>query len=95
MGQQVTDEFDRYNDELGHYNWYLLPYKFQKMIVVLTINAQKPTIIRGYGNMRCVRYEFKDVSFNLLHRQSTKNILNYRMNIILYPNRLTNAWNPT
>lgn len=49
------------NDAFGQCNWYLLPIEMQQMMLIVVVNAQQPTIVRGFGNTSCGRQSFKQV----------------------------------
>lgn len=43
--------------------WYTFPIEIQEMFVLLMLNAQQPSIIRGYGKSSvCSRFAFKEVT---------------------------------
>lgn len=63
MGQNVSNQFNKFGDKVGTCDWYLLLRKLQQMFVIVMINAQEPVSIRGFGNVECTRDSFKRVSF--------------------------------
>ena len=59
-GQNVTMEFEMFNDALYQCKWYFLPIELQRMLVTVLVGAQHPTHMQGYGNIECTRDSFKD-----------------------------------
>lgn len=72
LGEMVTNQFEMFNDELNQCNWYVLPLELQKIMIIVMVNAQRETVIRGFGNILCTRQTFKKVERFFL---STKSIL--------------------
>lgn len=60
-GQDVSDRSNKFGDEIYKCDWYLLPHKLQRMLIIILINAQEPVYIRGFGNVECTRESFKQV----------------------------------
>lgn len=61
LGEMVTNQFEMFNDELSQCNWYVLPFELQKIMIIVIVNAQRETVIRGFGNILCTRQTFKKV----------------------------------
>lgn len=61
FGEMVTKQYDKFYDELCRINWYLLPIEIRKILIIVLIETQRPTIIKGYGNIPCTREAFKMV----------------------------------
>lgn len=61
IGEPVTNEFELFDLELRNCNWYLFSKEMRRMLIVLMVNAQKQTVIYGYGNIFCVRQVFRKV----------------------------------
>lgn len=59
MGQNVTDQLDNHEYELGQSNWYLFPIELQRIHSIVLAIAQHPTTINGYGNIVCSREAMK------------------------------------
>lgn len=59
---QVTLKFEMINDTLCQCNWYLFSNEMQKMLVIVMINAQEPTMIHGFFETPCTRESFKKVN---------------------------------
>lgn len=90
FGELVADQFEIFNDAIIQSNWYLAPIQIQKMLIIVMANSQRPTLIRGYGNILCVRETLKKVKplfivlFSLflifmLFRQTTNASFSYFM----------------
>lgn len=60
-GEMITSQFNMFREKLGRCKWYLFPIEMQQMLVVVTANAQHPTILCGFGNTVCIRESFKMV----------------------------------
>lgn len=58
----VTDRFEMINNTLCQCNWYLFSNEMQKMLVIVAINTQEPTMIHGYFKTPCTRESFKKVN---------------------------------
>lgn len=63
FGEMLTNRFETFNDALGQCNWHSFPIEMQRMFVMVMVNAQQPTIVRGYGNTPCARTAFKNVQY--------------------------------
>lgn len=68
LGEMVTSQYESLNDELHQCDWYLFPVGMQRMLVIFMSYTQQPVLIRGYGNVRCVRVSFKNVRNNAYKR---------------------------
>lgn len=62
FGEQVTNQFIKFNDELDQCSWYLFPMQLQRMLIIVMINAQQPAVIQGYANAVCTRFAFNKVA---------------------------------
>ena len=76
MGEMVTDQFEKFNTKLYQCDWYLFPIEVQRMLVIFMSDTQKPVFIHGYGNILCIRENFKKVNdsaiFSSIHFYSEK-----------------------
>lgn len=61
-GGMVTTRFNTFDDELYQCQWYALPMEAQQLLMIFMANTQKPTTIRGYGNVVCSRRTFQRVN---------------------------------
>lgn len=61
VSEKVIDEFDAFNEEIYGCNWYLLPKELQRMFLTFILSTQHPKIIRGFGDILCIRQTFKKV----------------------------------
>lgn len=83
-GEMVTNQFVKFNDALDQCSWYLFSIEMQHNFVVIVLNAQQPTTIRGYGNSLCARESFKMViSFSVV-KNATISINEHFMSIIFF-----------
>lgn len=57
----MTDQFDKFSEELGQCDWYSFPIGAQRMYVIFTHNAQQDMCLSGYGNIRCSLQTMKTV----------------------------------
>lgn len=62
FGNSVTDEFEKFNDELCRCKWYLWPIEMQKSMIIFIVGTQEPVLIRGFCNIVCIRETFKKVN---------------------------------
>lgn len=61
FGGNVTKQYELFDDELWKCDWYLFPIELERKYVIFMSYTQQPAMIRGYGNVRCVRDSFKNV----------------------------------
>lgn len=61
LGERVADEFDAYHSKLCQCDWYLLPFKMQRMYLIFVGHTQQTPKIQGYANVECTRDTFKKV----------------------------------
>lgn len=61
FSENLTKQFDMFNDTLGQSKWYQLSLPMQRMLVIVIANTQYPTHIRGFGNLFWRREAFKKV----------------------------------
>lgn len=59
IGERVTIEFDAFNESLILSDWYTYPIEMRRIFALVLSNAQKPVIVRGFGNTFCVREYFR------------------------------------
>lgn len=58
----MTTQFDIFEIELRQCDWLFYPIELQRMLVIFIVNAQMPTIIRGFATASCTRESFMQVS---------------------------------
>lgn len=63
FGEQVSNQYEYFNDELCECDWYLLPVEMQRILSIVMMNSQQPIFIQGYANTLCIRYTFKTVTW--------------------------------
>lgn len=66
IGQRCSDAFEKLNGVITEFNWYLFPYEVQRIIPVVTLNAQQPIVIQFFGSAVCSREQFKKVNIQLI-----------------------------
>lgn len=49
----------------SEFDWYLFPNEVQRILPTVVQNAQKPVVIKCFGNVLCSREQFKMVGFVL------------------------------
>lgn len=64
FGEMLTNQFNVFDEELCQCDWYAFPVEIQRMLVIVMINTQQTTALRGYANTFCTRDFFKKV-FNI------------------------------
>lgn len=69
LAGKMSIEFDKINNMIKEFSWYLMPIKMQKMLPMLMINTQQTVGFICFGSLLCNRVTFKKVSQIL---QSTK-----------------------
>lgn len=66
-GEQLTGEYNQFDEALCQCKWYLFPMDAQKMLLIFMPNSQQPLLIQSYGNLVCARNSFKTVDKKKLH----------------------------
>lgn len=61
FGEQLTQQFQVFDDALCKFKWYLMPTEMQRMLVIVMSNTQQASFMYGYGNIECTRDSFKQV----------------------------------
>lgn len=64
FGQMVNNQFAAFNEKWCERDWYLFPIQIQRMFGAFMMYTQESATIQGYGNARCIRNTFKEVSFD-------------------------------
>ena len=62
LGEQLCSNCNGIENEMVQMEWYLFPMKIQKILVPITIYAQKSVEIQFFGSLSCSREQFKRVS---------------------------------
>lgn len=63
LGENVTYNFNVFNEELCRCDWYLFPNEMQRVFLIVLSGAQQPIVIQGYANIVCTHETFKKVIF--------------------------------
>ena len=58
----MSEEFNRFNDELNKSEWYLIPIEMQRIYLIFLLDTQQLTVVCGFGNIFCTRDTFKSVN---------------------------------
>lgn len=61
VGQQFSNSFTELEVLIGQIHWYTYPYKVQRMLPMIIVNAQQPIAIKCFGSVYCERATFKQV----------------------------------
>lgn len=61
FGQMVYDSFEMFDDELKRCKWYLFPVEMQQTYGIVMASSQRPTHIKGFGNITRTREALKKV----------------------------------
>lgn len=62
MGEMVCHQFNAFNEQLCQTDWYAFPIEVQRMLVIFMLDTEQPALIRGFGNIKCTREAFKNVT---------------------------------
>lgn len=65
-GEMMIGRFAKFEDQLGQFDWYLLPIEVQSLFMVFVSNAQNPIKICSYGGIMCERETAKKVIWSWL-----------------------------
>lgn len=60
--QLLTNAFSDINATVSRFDWYLYPIEIQKLLVQITMYAQKPVVIAFFGSIECSREQFRKVN---------------------------------
>lgn len=63
LGEMVSTQFDMFEMELRQCDWLYYPIELRRMLVIFMLNAQMPTIIRGFAITSCTRECFMEVQW--------------------------------
>lgn len=77
LGEMVTNQFNRFHEEMCQLNWYLYPLEMQGLYLIFIAHTQHPAAIYGYGNIVCARGTFKAVTKSLKWFERNTIWLNY------------------
>lgn len=61
VGQRFSNAFEELDVLISQTNWYLFPYKVQRMLPMIIVNAQQPIGIKCFGSVFCERGTFQQV----------------------------------
>lgn len=68
LGENICNEFEELNDILYQSEWYSFPNEVQRILPILLTASQEPVVLRGFGNLLCIRESFKRVrALPILH----------------------------
>lgn len=61
LGQSMCNAFDEINVTINQFEWYLFSTEIQRMLPMITANAQQPVLVECFGSIACTRDAFKNV----------------------------------
>lgn len=61
-GQRMINRFDKFDNELVEFDWYLLPIEMQPMYMIFVSTTQNPLKVSSYGGIMCERETAKKVT---------------------------------
>lgn len=70
--QRVSDAFEEIDDVIDQLDWYKYPSDIKRMLPMIMINAQEPTIIECFGSISCSRMVFKQVLHSMFVYNSAR-----------------------
>lgn len=62
-GQNISNAFDSIGAIVGQIDWYLFPYEVQRILPIILIISQEPTVLHCFGSISCDRDVSKKVNF--------------------------------
>lgn len=65
FGERMTNDFERFDEELERCGWHLLPIELQRMYLIFLSNTQQPKTVHCYGGLVCSRETYKKVSIHI------------------------------
>lgn len=60
--QRTTNAFDEILDEVIQSDWYLFPKEIKRILPMILLELQQPTVMKLFGNISGCRDTFKRVS---------------------------------
>lgn len=61
IGQRLSFQFAKFNDEICQIDWFYLPMKLQKWLPTVMVNAQESYEVKCFGSLTVNRETFKMV----------------------------------
>lgn len=61
IGERGIALFEKMENEINQFEWYLFPLRIQRMLPTILIVAQEQAIINCFGSIACTRQCFKEV----------------------------------
>lgn len=62
LGESVSNGFDALDEAVCSGNWYTFPIEIQRILPTILLATQKPVLLRGFGNIPCLRETYRKVS---------------------------------
>lgn len=62
LGQRLTHEFERIDDEIDQFDWYLFPPQIQRLLPIIMIASRQEVFLECFGSITGTRETFKKVS---------------------------------
>lgn len=66
LGQRMADAFEEIEITIDRCDWYLLPIKTKRTLLMIIANVQQPVEVGCFGSTTCAREVFKNVGINKL-----------------------------
>lgn len=63
LGQRLTDEFEKIDDKVNEFDWYLFPPQIQRMLPIIMMGTQGEVELECFGSISGTRETFKKVSY--------------------------------
>lgn len=62
FGQLMSNGFNRIDDEIKTFNWYLFPHQIQQMLLTILMDTQRSVEFKCFGSISATREYSKKVS---------------------------------
>ena len=64
--QKVSDGCEEFNDQIGQFKWYSFPIGIKRILPIIMIHTQQPTVFECFGSIICNRDTFKQVRYSIV-----------------------------
>lgn len=68
--QYACDEFNKIDDTVEQFDWYLYPEEIKRMLPTVMIMVQQPLEFNCFGSLTCCRETDKKVRFDKILKRS-------------------------
>lgn len=62
FGQLMTDQFVKLDETICTCDWYLFPNDVKRILPIVLMASQQSVTLQGYGNIACIRENFRRVT---------------------------------